>query len=308
MCFTEINKMRHLKGILFIVVIFFACDFVVERVMKHGVDEMYGLNQYADVLLIGHSHLMLATDKQQMEHDLGMKVSKYTREGVNVSDRKMMIQQYLDSGYGDSLKVVLYGVDLCTFTGEGLSANSYKLFYPFMDDAKIGRYIREQGGAQDYWLHKLVRTTRYNDDAMKNGVARGWLHNWSNMKSGVIDIEAYKQQLARGGERHIEMNPELMAEFCETVEMLTSRGVKVALVNTPTLDLLNAYEPDRYQMMVNWFQQYADSLDLVEYWDFNPEYSHRHELFYDRIHLNVQGQQVISPLITERVERLMIKD
>ena len=300
--------MKKIKGFLLIIIIFFACDFVVERVMKHGVDEMYGLNQHADVLLIGHSHLMLATDKQQMEHDLGMKVSKYTREGVNVSDRKMMIQQYLDSGYGDSLKVVLYGVDLCTFTGEGLSANSYKLFYPFMDDAKIGRYIREQGGAQDYWLHKLVRTTRYNDDAMKNGAARGWLHNWSNMKSGVIDIEAYKEQLARGGERHIEMNPELMAEFDETVEMLTSRGVKVALVNTPTLNLLNAYEPDRYQMMVDWFQQYDDSLDLVEYWDFNPEYSHRHELFYDRIHLNVQGQQVISPLIAERVERLMFND
>ena len=300
--------MKKISSLLLIVFLFFACDFVVERVMKHGVDEMYGLNQHAEVLLIGHSHLMLATDKQQMEHDLGMKVSKYTREGVNVSDRKMMIRQFLDSGYGDSLKVVLYGVDLCTFTGEGLSANSYRLFYPFMDDAKIGRYIREQGGEQDYWLHKLVRTTRYNDDAMKNGAARGWLHNWSNMKSGVIDIEAYKEQLARGGERHIEMNPELMAEFDETVEMLTSRGVKVALVNTPTLDLLNAYEPDRYQMMVDWFQQYADSLDLVEYWDFNPEYSHRHELFYDRIHLNVQGQLVISPLITERVKRLMFND
>ena len=297
--------MKKIKGFLLIIIIFFACDFVVERVMKHGVDEMYGLNQYADVLLVGHSHLMLATDKQQMERDLGVKVSKYTREGVNVSDRKMMIQQFLDSGYGDSLKVVLYGVDLCTFTGEGLSANSYKLFYPFIDDTKIGGYIREQGGAQDYWLHKLVRTTRYSDDAMKNGAARGWLHNWSNMKSGVIDIEAYKNQLVRGGERHIEMNPELMAEFDETVEMLTSRGIKVALVNTPTLDLLNAYEPERYQMMVDWFQQYADSLDLVEYWDFNPEYSHRHELFYDRIHLNVQGQRVISPLITAKIEEAL---
>lgn len=294
--------MKRIKGILLIIIIFFACDFAVERIMKHGVDEMYGLNQYADVLLIGHSHLMLATDKQQMEDDLGMKVSKYTREGVNVSDRKVMIQQFLDSGYGDSLKVVLYGVDLCTFTGEGLSANSYKLFYPFMDDAKIGRYIREQGSAQDYWLHKLVRTTRYSDDAMKNGAARGWLHNWSNMKSGTIDIEAYKKQLAEGGERHIEMNEELIAEFRETMDMLTSRGIKVALVNTPTLDLVNNYEPDRYQMVVDWFQQYADEQPLIEYWDFNPEYASRHELFFDRIHLNVQGQQVISPLITEKVK------
>ena len=294
--------MKKIKGILLIIVLFFASDFVVERVMKHGVDEMYGLNQYADVLLVGHSHLMLATDKQQMERDLGMKVSKYTREGVNVSDRKMMIQQFLDSGYGDSLKVVLYGVDLCTFTGEGLSANSYKLFYPFMDDVKIGRYIREQGGALDYWLHKLVRTTRYSDDGMKNGAARGWLHNWSNLKNGVVDVEAYKQRLLNGDERHIQMNPELITEFCETIDMLTSRGVKVALVNTPTLDLLNNYEPQKFQNIVRFFEEFANESELVEYWDFNPEYSHHHELFYDRLHLNSDGQKVLSKIITNQID------
>ena len=99
------------------------------------------------------------------------------------------------------------------------------------------------GGAQDYWLHKLVRTTRYNDDAMKNGAARGWLHNWSNMKSGVIDIEAYKQQLTRGGERHIEMNPELIAEFCETIEMLTTRDIKGPFFNNVCFGTMWASSP-----------------------------------------------------------------
>lgn len=300
--------MKYIKGLIIIIVLFFVCDFAIERFMKHGVDEMYGLNQYADVLLVGHSHLMLATDKQQMEKDLGARVSKYTREGVNVSDRKIMIQQFLDSGYGDSLKVVLYGVDLCTFTGEGLSANSYKLFYPFIDDEKIGNYIRQQGGFSDYWLHKLIRTTRYSDDGFKNGAFRGWLHNWSNYKNGKVDIEAYKLCLQNGDERHIQMNPELIAEFKETIEMLTKRGVKVALVNTPTLDLLNNFEPEKYKMIVDWFQTYANEEPLVEYWDFNPDYSSRHELFYDRIHLNVQGQKVISPLITEKIkESLNVK-
>lgn len=297
--------MKYIKGLIIIIVLFFVCDFAIERFMKHGVDEMYGLNQYADVLLVGHSHLMLATDKQQMEDDLGVKVSKYTREGVNVSDRKIMIQQFLDSGYGDSLKVVLYGVDLCTFTGEGLSANSYKLFYPFIDDEKIGNYIRQEGGTKDYWQHKLIRTTRYSDDGFKNGVFRGWLHNWSNLKNGIVDIEAYKQRLQNGDERHIQMNPELIAEFKETVGMLTERGITVALVNTPTLDLLNDFEPDKYQMMVDWFQAYADEEPLVEYWDFNPEYSSRHELFHDRLHLNAKGQKVISKEITSSINRLL---
>ena len=297
--------MKPIKGLIIIIVLFFVCDFAIERFMKHGVDEMYGLNQYADVLLVGHSHLMLATDKQQMEKDLGLKVSKYTREGVNVSDRKIMIQQFLDSGYGDSLKVVLYGVDLCTFTGEGLSANSYKLFYPFIDNEKIGNYIREQGGKKDYWLHKLVRTTRYSGDGIKNGAIRGWLHNWSNLKNGTVDIEAYKQRLQNGDERHIQMNPELIAEFKETIAMLTERGIKVALVNTPTLDLLNDFEPDKYQMMVDWFQTYANEEPLVEYWDFNPEYSSHHELFHDRLHLNAKGQKIINKEITNKLKAII---
>ena len=108
-----------------------------------------------------------------------------------------------------------------------------------------------------------------------------------------------------GDERHIQMNPELIAEFKETIGMLTERGIKVALVNTPTLDLLNNFEPEKYKMMVDWFQAYADEELLVEYWDFNPEYSSRHELFYDRIHLNVEGQKVISPSITEKVKYIL---
>ena len=297
--------MIKIKRILLILVLFFVCDFALERLMKHGVDTMYGQNQYSEVLLIGHSHLMLAVDKLQMEDDLGVGVSKYTREGVGVSDRKVMIQQFLDSEYSDSLKLVVYGVDLCTFTGEGLSANSYKLFYPFMDDAKIGRYILEQGGAKDYWMHKLFRCYRYNDDALKNGALRGLLHNWANMKSGAIDVEAYRARVERGDERHIQMNQELIDEFLETMDMLTSRGLKVLLVNTPTLDLLNGFEPEKFRMMVDWFQEYADEHHLVEYLDFNPEYSSRHELFYDRIHLNVEGQKVISPMITKRIEQML---
>ncbi len=297
--------MKKIKWIIAIIAIFFICDFIVERIFFHGVNEMYGLRQHSDILLVGHSHLMLGTDKQQMENDLNKKISKYTREGVNVSERKMMIQQYLDSGFADSLKIVLYGVDLCTFTGGGLSANSYKLFYPFIDDEKIGNYIREQGGNADYWLHKIVRCTRYSDDGIKNGAARGWMHNWSNLKNGTIDIEAYKQRLKNGDERHIQMNPALISEFQETVSMLTERGIKVVLVNTPTLDLLNDFEPEKFQIMVQWFQKFADNNPLVEYWDYNPQYSHCHELFYDRLHLNAKGQKVISKEITNQLKHIL---
>lgn len=287
-----------------IVALFFICDILINIFMMKGVDNYYGLNQDPEILLIGHSHLMLATDKKRLENELGMKVSKYCREGVNVSDKKVMVEHFLNSGHADSLKYVLYGVDLATFTGDGLSANSYQLFYPFMGDEKVDAYVKSQATPTDYWLHKLVKTTRFNDDGLKNSAIRGWLSNWDNLKTNVINVEAYKKKLANGDERSIKMNKALMAQFEETVQEITSRGVKVILVNTPTLDLLNDYEPDKYQAMMDWFETFAEENDLVEFIDYNPKYASDYSIFSDRLHLNSKGQQVITTELINHIKRL----
>lgn len=283
----------------------FCTDTVVGYALHYGAERFYGLNSHSEILLIGHSHLMLATDKEAIERELGVKVSKYTREGVNVIERDMMIEQYLDSGYSDSLKICLYGVDLCTFTGEGLSENAYKLFYPFMDNAMIDSYIRDNASLSDYWSHKLLHSLRFNDDGAINGALRGWIGDWSNKKSGVIDIEGYRNRLIDGNERHIDMNPELMEVFTNCVHMLTSRGIRVILVNTPTLDLLNEFEPEKFDEMTSWYENFARKDDMVEYWDFNPEYSSCHKLFYDRLHLNMDGQRVITGELVNRLKKEM---
>ncbi len=290
------------------VVTFFIVDNLANLLMMRGVERFYGLDDKSDILLVGHSHLMLATDKERMEKELGLKVSKYCREGVNVSDRKMMVEHFLNSGCADSLRYALYGVDLCTFTGDGLSLNSYKLFYPFMDNRYVGCYIQSQSDGTDYWLHKLVKTTRFNDEGLKNAVVRGWAGNWDNFKNGTIDTETYRQKLLNGEERHIVMNSELMSQFRETVKMLTDRGVRVILVNTPTFYMLNEYEPEKYREMIDWFADYADSNDLVEFWDFNPQYAHDDAIFSDRLHLNRHGQQIITMEIVNRIKGLQNED
>lgn len=272
--------------------------------MMRGVNNYYGLNQPSEILLIGHSHLMLATDKKRLEDQLGMKVSKYCREGVNVTDKKTMVEHFLNSADADSLRYVLYGVDLATFTGDGLSQNSYKLFYPFIDDMFVDSYIRTQSAPLDYWLHKLVKTTRFSDDGLKNSTVRGWFGNWDNLKTNVIDIEVYKRKLANGDERSIQMNEELISQFKETMKILVDQNITVILVNTPTLDLLNEYEPEKYQKIIEWYHQYADKNDNVIFWDFNPEYQSDYSIFSDRLHLNQKGQKVITEEIIERIKNL----
>ena len=256
------------------------------------------------MLLIGHSHLMLAVDKKKMEDELGLKIAKYCREGVGVNDRFYMVKQYLDSPYSDSLKVVMYGVDLCTFVGEGLSSNSYMLFYPFIDDDDIGNMVLESSDEVDYWSHRIIRTYRYNDSSIMNAAIRGLCNDWSNKKNGVIDIENYKKFVADGHERHIQMNPKLVEKFKETIKMITDRGVRVILVNTPTIDLLNDFEPDKFIAVCRWFQNFAKSQELVEYWDFNPEFASRHEIFYDRLHLNAKGQEIINKEIINKFKEI----
>lgn len=292
--------MRRLPVVLLLaLVLFLAVDFVLDRAMMHGVNNYYGLNQHSKVLLIGHSHLMLSTDKKRMEDELGVKVSKYCREGVNVNDRETMINHFLNNGYADSLVTVLYGVDLYTFTGEGLSKNSYQLFYPFIDNPDVDKYIKKQAKPIDYWLHKFVRSTRYNNDGLKNSVLRGWTDNWDNFKTNIIDDKSYRDQTAKSGIQSIEMNDTLINVFKRTVKTLTDRGINVVLVNTPTIDILNRSQGKKYNRIVDWFRNFAASDSLIDYWDFNPAFSSNHTIFSDPIHLNVRGQQLITTEIID---------
>lgn len=301
------KKLNYLNRLCFAIILFLLADTLIGILFLKGANERYGLTRNSQILLIGHSHLMLASNEDVMQQRLGVKISKYTREGVNVADRQKMVKQYLDSKYSDSLKLVLYGVDLCTFTGgKSLADNSYTLFYPFMNNTLIAEYIKSQTTCENYYARRLVKTYRFSDDGIKNGCIRGLLHDNRNLNKGKIDVNAYKAKLSRGDERHIKMDEDLMKIFDETIRSITARGVRVVLVNTPTLDLLNEFEPNKFQDMVQWFQQYADSNEMVEYWDFNPQFSSCHELFMDRLHLNVEGQSVITEELIKKIEQIKL--
>ena len=296
---------RTFTYILIFAISFFLIDQSVGRAVLYGINRFYGLAQYADVLIIGHSHIMLSIDKEELESETGMKVSKYTREGVNLFDRYVMVQHFLDSPYSDSLKYVMYGVDQYSFVKAGLSENSYKLFYPFMESSVMDEYIRQSAeNARDYYTHKLFHLTRYSD-ALLNAAVRGCQNDYSNYKYGVIDIVSLKKNLEVGNQqfaRSMSVDSELLDTFDKTVQLITERGLKLILINTPTLDLLKQQNPEAYQKVIAIFQSYADLNDNVEYWDFNPEYESDYSLFYDPIHLNPEGQKKItSELITKLI-------
>lgn len=276
------------------VLLFFLVDFGLGFILIKGLNKYYGLGDDSEIALVGHSHLMLGLDKEKMEKELHKKVSKYTREGVNVFDRRIMVEQLLSDNH--QLTTVIYGVDAWTFSRDGLSSNSYQLFYPFMDTKTIDDYVYSSADLGDYLTKKIIPTTRY-DELLISGAVRGYLGNWTNLKFGTVDVKALEISLAKGDFRKIDNDLENIKIFKETLALLTENNLKVVLLYVPTIDLLGNAQEKTFQDTINLFQKITADYDNVEFLNLQDPWSHNYRMFYDAIHMNPEGQSEV----TERV-------
>jgi hypothetical protein len=241
-----------------------------------------------------------------------LKISKYAREGVTIYDRFQMIKQYIDSPFGDSLKIVLYGVDQYAFNEKGLSSHSYKLFYPFMDQNVIDLYIKINAeNSRDYWGHKLFRLSRYTD-ALINSSIRGWMNDYSNYKYGEINVDEFRRimesdSIINNFKRYIELNENLVETFYNTMATLKSKKIKVILFNPPTIDILNKTEQEKYEKIMDFFSNFAKENDYVEFWNMDPQFASEYSIFFDPIHLNPKGQQLITSEVIKKMNNMKLE-
>lgn len=272
--------------------------------LRTGTDKYYGLDQHSEILMIGHSELMLAVDKTNMEQQTGKKISKYCRQGVNIRDRYEMVKHYLRLPVADSLKTVIYGVDPFLFNDAGeLSNNSYKLFYPFIGEDNFDVYIRNNAKDDfDYYAHKLICCSRYNDELINCSI-RGWLKNWDNMKYGKVDIQRTMTAAGLGKVTRIKPDSAQIGVFKATINYIVSKGYRVVLLNTPNVFPLIAANGEAYLSIIKMYEDMAQH-PQIDFWDFDKEMSKRYNLFFDNIHLNKEGQKVMSERIADRIKFL----
>ncbi len=291
---------RNFLRVLLFIVILFVFDLIISVALLKGIERFYGLRGDADVLMIGHSHLMLAVDKVTLEEESGLAVAKYTREGVNMADRRVMAQQYFDI-CSEPPEIVILSIDPWLFSGEGLSLNSWKLFLPFMDDRGVNSYVRSSAKKFDFYRYKILRSGRFNAQLL-NASARGWLKNWDNLKFGVVDTVRYNSEAALRGFRTITFNRELMDDFSATLFFLNSRNTRVLLLNTPVWEpLINAQRAEYNRSMFLIDSLAREHCPGAEIIDLVPEFAHRTELFFDPIHMNPEGQRVVTEALAERI-------
>ncbi len=308
--FEDIKSDRSFKKSLFRIFLFtvllFALDYVISFFLENGLKRYYGLGGDASVVFVGHSHLMLAIDKETFEKKLDVRAAKYTRPGVNVHDRDLMLRHYFSS-CSHKPKVVVYGIDPWLFTSDGLSVNSYKLFYPFMDNPWVDSYIHREGkDVFDYLGHKLFRSSRFNV-LLINAAIRGYLGNWSNLKFGEIDSNAIKREIASGEYRRIRVERENVWQFEHTLRFLADNNVTVILFNSPVYHLLTEVQPERYHAVMKLIRRMAARYPNVRVLDLSSDHSRDPRYFFDGVHMNPYGQQRVTELLSETFDSLVIR-
>lgn len=298
--------MKNYIRLLVTFIVFFVVDYTGHRILKYGLDKGMGLNEHSKVLIVGHSQLMMGIDKSMIEDSLGCKVTKHTRTGVGIGVRMMMTDMYVDSEYSDSLKCVVLAVDPFSFNDEGLSQNSFMLFYPWMDDHYVDEFIYRSTDNVTFWGHKIFRLSRYSDDLIKQSL-RGWKNDDRNYKNTFLTDEIYERGKDKW-ERPIKFDQTLMHNLEETVDHIVSKGIHVILLQSPSYYKLTENQLDKYEKILGYFQSLAKKSPLVSFIDYDKIYNRQTKLFFDPLHLNIYGQKMMTQRLVDDIATVLNTD
>lgn len=293
--------MKNVFRVAIVIIALLTVDYLGSEFLKSNIEKSYGLQKHSDVLMVGHSHVMMGVYAPKISQEIRCSISKYTRAGVDLRARHLMVNQYLNSKYADSLKMVILGIDAQSFTGSGLSENAHVLFYPWLDNEEIARYVLNETSCCNYLFHKVFRLSRYNDELVGCAI-RGMRGGEDiNMKQkGMGEYEEYRD--SKGA--NIELNALLMDELEQTVQELQSRDLEVILLQTPVVrHLLNGNEKE-YKQVCAYFSSLEEKYDKVNYVNYTDSLMVDYGLFFNPTHLNQKGQSVFTEKIIPEIKKI----
>jgi hypothetical protein len=251
----------------------------------------YGFNTDAKLLLNGSSQLMLALDKKKIESETGLKVAKFTREGVNLTDRELMLEAYLNTNKAKP-EYVIYSADQFMFTAEGLSLNSYTFFYPLMGNPDIDLYLKNKcKDRKAFLIHKFIKCTRY-DMLLINSSIRGYMGDWSNKKTGELNIHSLEKNISSGNIRKVKIDSTLLNSFQKSMSLLKRNNIEVILLYLPYADKLEYNDPKREEV-IHILKHFSDTNPGFHFLDYS-EFLRENSFFFDPNHLNPAGQKIAT--------------
>lgn len=296
---------RSFARAAFFVMFLAVIDLMIGSVLDMGLRRYFGMDGKVDVLCVGHSRTVLGIDAEMLSRETGLRVAKYAVNGANIADRDAMIRQFLTEH--PEVRLIIYDVEASTFSDDGLSSNSYRLFFPFLDNPEMGAYLNKQGLARsDFWLKKIVRTARYDETTFSLAM-RGLLGMNRNLKHGRFDEARARRWIEQGKSRSVKIDSKSYKAFLATVDFVHSRGVTMLLVDMPTVDLLNQAERPASEAVRAMFGKFEEQYTNLDYYDLSTAYESDYGIFYDMIHLNAEGQKIVTSVLTQEVKKRILK-
>jgi len=283
--------------------VIFLLDYGICAFLDVGLRRYFGLDKPAQVVFVGHSRTILGIDDALLGRALGVKAAKFAVNGANTVDRAAMVRFFLTQQ--PDVKVLVYDVEASSFAGEGLSANSYRLFFPFIGDPGMAAYLKGQCKSLDeYWLRKIWRTSRY-DEVTLSLAMRGWLGVRENLKLQAFNPALARRAVEKGRSRPVSVEAAAYRTFLSTIAFARARGVKVALVNLPTVDILNRIDAEKREQVRELFRKLAREDPDVVFLDYSRAFETRYDLFYDTIHMNAKGQRLVTEELAKRLKGVL---
>jgi hypothetical protein len=291
------NIRTFILRLVFLLILFFILDFLISAVLLKGLNKCYGIDQKPEILINGTSMAMNGFNRTTIEQLTKRKTANYSNEGVSVDDRYTMID-YFFSEYPKSAKTVIYEVNPVMFSDKDISENVYTMFYPYLDSRFLKRYIKERAGIMDYYLHKLIRTKRFDPRLMRLVLSGYTARN--NIKTIGIEPADLSHLRYRKGKEPLVMVPANIEIFEETMRLIRSNNAGIFIVMMPMYYLkLQTYNNAELEEFYSYFETYCKSGDSIAFINLNKtNLIMDPDLFFDPIHLNVFGQRRISEMIS----------
>ncbi|MSM38720.1 MAG: hypothetical protein GJT30_03740 [Geobacter sp.] len=294
-----------MKRLIFKIVIFCIIFIVVDNgiafLLKIGLNRYYGFDRNASILIVGHSRAAHGIDGAMLQKITNRSVAKYSVQGTTLADHIMMYKHYISEHPG-SVKTAVYIVDDYLFC-KGFGSNQYRLFYPFMDNKIVDRYIYEYAGSsEDYITHKLIKLYRYCEGSVQGTVRMGFAGRTEKSINDRIDINKIKKNIAKVNiSERSKVSDVNIVHFKNLITYLRSNNIQVYLFYMPFVDLLSEVNSESQKLTMGLLRELAKRDSGIILIDDCVSGSSRYDLFIDATHPNRAGQKLYTNIIAQKI-------
>jgi hypothetical protein len=267
---------------------------MVSTYLLDGINKEFGLDSDPEILINGSSMIIAGFDKSVIENRTNKKTAFYSRQGVSLADRAVMMEHFFGI-FPDDVQTVIFEVNPLIFSNRFSAENVYTLFYPYMDSPAIDTFIRSKAEIREYYIHKYIRSLRYDINLVKSSI-NGHLRTIPNVKTQILDTNSLEGLRASWNSVEVEINPDKIELFEGTIKSIQEHGASVILINMPMYSLkFKTFRTSDYQDYISYLETFSRKHQNVIFLDLNINSINSHNRYFsDPLHLNHEGEQIIT--------------